>query len=75
MADPIGSAADSDGLSGLFQSPPESASADALSDWLADPIGFAADPQRTKSADYSPHKLDIQQYKCYNKSSKGVCQV
>ena len=43
---------------------PESASADALADWLADPIGpdrirsdpigSAADPPRTKSADYSP---------------------
>ena len=47
--------------------PPESASADALADWLADPIGpdrirsdpigSAADPPRTKSADYSPEKL------------------
>ena len=34
-----GSAADSGGLGGLFWSPPESASADALADWLADPIG------------------------------------
>ena len=57
MADPIGSAADSGGLGGLFWSPPESASADALADCLADPIGpdrirsdpigSAADPPRT----------------------------
>ena len=51
------SAVDSGGLGGLFQSPPESASADALPDWLVDLIGSAADPPRTKSADYSPQRF------------------
>ena len=53
-----------------FLGPPESASADALADWLADPIGpdrirsdpigSAADPPRTKSADYSPSVFDVE---------------
>ena len=56
--------ADSGGPQKSPPSPPESASADLLADWLADPIGSdrirsgpigsAADPPRTKSADYSP---------------------
>ena len=50
---------------GVRLSPPESASADLLADWLADPIGsdrVRSDPPRTKSADYSPniHYLFLQ---------------
>ena len=63
-SDPRRTQADSADFFWVRLSPPESASADALADWLADPIGpdrirsdpigSAADPPRTKSADYSP---------------------
>ena len=55
-SDPRRTQADSADFFGVRLSPTESASADLLADWLADPIGSAADPPRTKSADYSPSK-------------------
>ena len=67
-SDPRRTQADSADFFWVRLSPPESASADALADWLADPIGpdrirsdpigSAADPPRTKSADYSPQIFD-----------------
>ena len=56
-SDPRRTQADSADFFWVRLSPPESASADALADWLADPIGsdrIRSDPPRTKSADYSP---------------------
>ena len=67
-SDPRRTQADSADFFWVRLSPPESASADALADWLADPIGpdrirsdpigSAADPRRTKSADYSPQMAE-----------------